>query len=166
MWSDLGAQAHAWRSSPVSQRNLEYEIILIAILVLRIIELVLIIVIRWGWMWNICNINNKTTWKSMNNTKIIKNILKRREESDTHLTHVCRHCRSKKSSMKIDRIRIVYFFSWWKPQCWLTAPIPYIFIELFLLQWCLQMCVRFVSLSSLLFKIFFIIIPFQIFLLC
>ena len=33
-----------------------------------------------------------------------ENILKRREESDTYLTHVCRHCWSRKSLMKIDEI--------------------------------------------------------------
>ena len=43
--------------------------------------------------------------------KMIKNILKRRE---------------------------LYFYSWWKPQGWLKAPIPSSFIELFLPQWCLQ----------------------------
>ena len=37
---------------------------------------------------------------------------------------------------------IVYIYSWWKPQCWLKAPISTIFIGLFLLQWCLQTWVR------------------------
>ena len=32
--------------------------------------------------------------------QIVKNILKRKEESDTYLTHVCRHHWSRKSSMK------------------------------------------------------------------
>jgi hypothetical protein len=31
-------------------------------------------------------------------------MLKRREESDTYLTHVCRHCWSRKSPMKIQEI--------------------------------------------------------------
>ena len=35
---------------------------------------------------------------------MIKKILKRREECATYLTHVCRHCWSRKSPMKIDEI--------------------------------------------------------------
>ena len=31
-----------------------------------------------------------------------KNLLKRREESDTYLTHVCRHCRSRQITIKMD----------------------------------------------------------------
>ena len=38
---------------------------------------------------------------------LIKNILKRREESDTYLTHICRHCWSRKSSIKIDEMAFV-----------------------------------------------------------
>ena len=82
---------------------------------------------------------------------MIKNILKRREKSNTHLTHICRHRWSNKSSMKIDKNRSSQP---WKPQCWLKAPSSFIFIELFLFQRCLQTWVRWVSLSSLLFKIF------------
>jgi len=35
---------------------------------------------------------------------MIRNILKWREESNTYLTHVCRHCWKRKISMKVDRI--------------------------------------------------------------
>ena len=35
---------------------------------------------------------------------MIKDILKRREESDTYLTHVCRHRWSRKISMKVDGV--------------------------------------------------------------
>ena len=33
---------------------------------------------------------------------MIKNMLKWREESDTYLTHVCRHCWSRQITMKVD----------------------------------------------------------------
>jgi hypothetical protein len=47
---------------------------------------------------------------------MIKNILKRREESDTYLTHLCGHCWSRKSLMKIDEIGAFsqhYFISYY-----------------------------------------------------
>ena len=78
-------------------------------------------------------------------------MLKRREDSKTYLTHVCRHHWSKKSPVKIDEISgafsestlSVYIYSWWKPQCCLKAPdILSIFNKLFLLQRCLQTWVR------------------------
>ena len=37
---------------------------------------------------------------------MIKNILNRREENDTYLTHLCRHCWSRKSLVKIDEIGV------------------------------------------------------------
>ena len=40
--------------------------------------------------------------------------IKRREESDTYPTHVCRHPRSGDSPENV--------YSWWRPQCWLKAP--------------------------------------------
>jgi len=35
---------------------------------------------------------------------MIKIILKRRKECDTYLTHICRHCWSRKGPVKIDEI--------------------------------------------------------------
>ena len=57
-----------------------------------------------------------------------KKMLKRRKESDTYLATVCRCCWSIQITMKIDKLlelsaSTVIFFSWWRPQCWLKAPI-------------------------------------------
>ena len=64
------------------------------------------------------------------------NMLKRRKESDTYVDAVRRHRLSRQIMLKIGKIlelsaSIVTFiswrgrllFSWWKPQCWLKAPV-------------------------------------------
>ena len=56
-------------------------------------------------------------------TKItkLKSMLKWSKDSDTYLTTVSRHRWSKQIMVKVDK-----FISWWKPQCWLKAPIIYL----------------------------------------
>jgi hypothetical protein len=52
-----------------------------------------------GWQWG------KSPWKPSSYIQVmIKNILKWREESDTYLTCVCRHCWSRKISLRVDGI--------------------------------------------------------------
>ena len=86
--------------------------------------------------------------------KMIKNILKRREESNTCLTNVCRHRRSRQITMKMDEtgafsqhcgFHQLYLYSWWKPQYWLKAPVSSIFIVICLLRWYIQTWVIFLS---------------------
>ena len=52
-----------------------------------------------------------------------KKMLKRREVCDTYLNHVCRHQRNVENPTK--RWRSFYFYSWWKPQCWLKTPLSF-----------------------------------------
>ena len=61
----------------------------------------------------------------------LKHMLKRRKESDTYLATFRRHHRSVQMMMKRDNLLelsacTVAFISWWKPQCWLKAPISYL----------------------------------------
>ena len=65
------------------------------------------------------------------NSILIKNILKGREESNTYLTHVCRHCRSRQIMMKMELSASTVAFISYKcdeSQCWLKAPVSSIFI--------------------------------------
>ena len=82
----------------------------------------------------------------------MKNKIKRREENDPYLTHVCRYRRSRQITMKTDENGA---FTWWKPQCWLKAPVSSILIVICLLRRYLQLWVKWVSLSSLHFNFFY-----------
>ena len=69
-------------------------------------------------------------------------MLKRREESSTYLTHVCRHCCSGESPEKRWNVRSFHstlwlssavdvdIYSWWKPQCWAENSILYFIFSL------------------------------------
>ena len=52
----------------------------------------------------------------------------------------------------LSTVEVVYFYSWWKSQCWLKAQF-YIFTGFSPLGWCLQTWVRKVMYSSLLCNI-------------
>ena len=71
----------------------------------------------------------RKTWKG----EMIKSSLETEEECNTYLTHVCRysfsiersrwkHKDQELSANTVTFISWVYFYSWWKPQCWLKAP--------------------------------------------
>ena len=61
--------------------------------------------------------NGKLAWRFSLWSKMIKNILKWREESDTYLTHVCRHRRSRQISMKVNELGS------FQPKLWLSSAV-------------------------------------------
>ena len=67
-------------------------------------------------------------------------MLKRREEYNTYLTHVCKHHHNIKNQWKckgtFSQNCGCYFYSWWKSQCWLKA--TYHFTGFSTLQLCLS----------------------------
>ena len=99
--------------------------------------------------------------------KMVKNILKRREESNTYLTNICRHRWRKRSSKKIDEVGAFsqhcgfhqLLLSQLMKATVLAEASYFIHFHRALSPPVMSTDVSQVSLSSLLFKIFFILSP-------
>ena len=77
---------------------------------------------------------------------MIKISLKGEEECDTYQSHICQHphtierlrWKHRDQELSVNNLAFIscrsrlYFYTWWKPQCWLKAPGLNVFTLIFL----------------------------------